>query len=115
MLFNTRIYNLSSGPHITRFSVVVAKKWKNFDYIFVLKRANTACRQQMTTGKLFHKHFNQLYYYVFPNWYYILTELLSVTTPSITTPTNREEFSADTVCLLQACFADLLSAMIACY
>ena len=28
---NTRIYNLSSGPHITRFSVAVAKKRKNFE------------------------------------------------------------------------------------
>ena len=28
--------------------------------MFVLKQANTACRQQMTTEKLFHKHFNQL-------------------------------------------------------
>ena len=28
---NTRIYNLSSGPHITRFSAVVAKKRKNFE------------------------------------------------------------------------------------
>ena len=27
----TRIYNLSSGPHITRFSAVVAKKRKNFE------------------------------------------------------------------------------------
>ena len=103
MLFNTRIHNLSSGPHITRFLVVVAKKWKNFEYIFVLKRANTACRQQMTTGKLFHKqvlYFNRI---IISNHtkYYL--------------PTNREEFSADTACLLQACFADLLSAMIACY
>ena len=52
--------------------------------MFVLKRANTACRQQMTTRKLFHKHFNQLQYDVFSNWYYISTELLSVTKPSIT-------------------------------
>ena len=28
---NTRIYNLSSGPQITRFSAVVAKKRKNFE------------------------------------------------------------------------------------
>ena len=27
----TRIYNLSSGPHITRFSAVIAKKRKNFE------------------------------------------------------------------------------------
>ena len=26
---NTRTYNVSSGPHITRFSAVVAKKQKN--------------------------------------------------------------------------------------
>ena len=29
--FNTRIYNLSSAPHITRFSAVVVKKRKNFE------------------------------------------------------------------------------------
>ena len=28
---NTQTYNLSSGPHITRFSAVVAKKQKNFE------------------------------------------------------------------------------------
>ena len=28
---NTRIYNLSSGPHITQFSAVFAKKRKNFE------------------------------------------------------------------------------------
>ena len=27
----TRIYNLSSGPHVRRFSAVVAKKRKNFE------------------------------------------------------------------------------------
>ena len=27
----TRIYNLTSGPHITRFSTVVAKKLENFE------------------------------------------------------------------------------------
>ena len=34
---NTRIYNLSRGPHITRFSVGVARKRKTFEYTFVLK------------------------------------------------------------------------------
>ena len=29
--YNTRIYNLNSGPHIIRFSAVVAKKRKNFE------------------------------------------------------------------------------------
>ena len=29
--FSKRIYNLSSGPHITRFSAVVAKKRNNFE------------------------------------------------------------------------------------
>ena len=53
---NTRIYNPSCGLHITRFSVVVAEKRKNFEYIFVLKQANTACRHQMTTAKLFQEH-----------------------------------------------------------
>ena len=28
---NTRIYNLSSGPHFTHFSAVVAKKLKKFE------------------------------------------------------------------------------------
>ena len=28
---NTQIYNLSSGPHITCFLAVVAKKRKNFE------------------------------------------------------------------------------------
>ena len=55
---NTWIYNLSSGPHITHFSAVAAKKQKNFEKIFVLKRANTECRQKMTTAKLLHNHFN---------------------------------------------------------
>ena len=29
--FKTRIYNLSSGPYITRFSAVVVKKWKKLE------------------------------------------------------------------------------------
>ena len=28
---NIRVYNLSLGPHITRFSAIVAKKRKNFE------------------------------------------------------------------------------------
>ena len=28
---NTRIYKISSGPHITPFSTVVAEKWTNFE------------------------------------------------------------------------------------
>ena len=31
VLFHTRIYNLSPGPRITRFSAAVAKKQKNFE------------------------------------------------------------------------------------
>ena len=31
---NQRIYNLSFGPYITRFSAVVAKKQNNFEHIF---------------------------------------------------------------------------------
>ena len=31
-IYSTRIYNLSSGPHNTRFSAVVAKKRKNVEY-----------------------------------------------------------------------------------
>ena len=31
LIGNTRIYNLSSGPHITCFSEFVAKKRKNFE------------------------------------------------------------------------------------
>ena len=60
--FNTRIYNLSSGPHITCFFVVIAKKRGT---------------QQMTTTKLFHKHFNYFYRHIFSKWYYALTQLLS--------------------------------------
>ena len=33
---------------------------ENFKKIFVLKQANTACRQQMTTAKLPHKHLKKL-------------------------------------------------------
>ena len=40
-------------PH---FSTLVAKKRKNFDLIFVLKRANIAQRQQMMKAKLLHKY-----------------------------------------------------------
>ena len=54
---NTRIYSFSSGLHITHFSAAVAKKQKNFEQMFVLKRANIACRQQMTTVNLLQKHF----------------------------------------------------------
>ena len=50
LIYITQIYNLSSGPHITHFLEVVPKKWKNFEQTFVLKQANTACRQQMTTA-----------------------------------------------------------------
>ena len=58
-----------------------------------------ACRQQMTTGKVFHKHFNHLEYFIFSNWYHTSTEL----------------FINNQVIILQACFADFLSAMIAPY
>ena len=57
---NTQIYNLSSGPHITHFLAAVAKKQKDFEYTFVLKRANIACRQKVTTVNLLQKHFKQL-------------------------------------------------------
>ena len=46
------IYTLSSSPHITRFSPVVAMKRKNF----VLIQANTAYRQQISSTKLLHKY-----------------------------------------------------------
>ena len=55
---NTLIYNLSSGPHITHFLAVVAKKRENFEYTFVLKRANIACRQKVTTVNLLQKLLN---------------------------------------------------------
>ena len=58
-----------------------------------------ACGQQMTTGKVFHKHFNHLEYFIFSNWYHTSTEL----------------FINNQVIILQACFADFLSAMIASY
>ena len=66
--YNTQIYNLNSGPHITHFSEVAAKKRKIFEYMFVLKRANIACRQQMTKVNLLQKHFKQLSYYAASNW-----------------------------------------------
>ena len=37
-----RIYTLSSGLHITRFSAVVAMKRKNLEQNFVFIQANTA-------------------------------------------------------------------------
>ena len=55
MKLNTRIYNLISGPHVTHFSAVVGKKWKKLEKLFALKRANIACRQQMTTVTLLQK------------------------------------------------------------
>ena len=76
LFHNTCIYYLSSGPR-----QLLLRNGENSN---VFKRVNTACRQQMTTEKLFHKHFNQLKYYIFSNWYYISTELSSVTKPSIT-------------------------------
>ena len=42
------------------FLTVDAKKRKNYEQNFVLKQVNTAYRQQMITGKLFHEHFNQI-------------------------------------------------------
>ena len=48
-LCNTRIYNLSSGPHVIHFSAAVATKRKNSEQMLILKRLNIACRQQMTT------------------------------------------------------------------
>ena len=56
-LMDLRIYNLSFHSHITHSLAVVAKKRKDFKYIFVLKRVNTVCRQQMTAIKLLQKHF----------------------------------------------------------
>ena len=49
IIINTWIYSLSSDPHITRFTAVVAKK---FRVNLCFGRSNTACRQQMTTEKL---------------------------------------------------------------
>ena len=43
--------------------------------MFVLKQANIACRQQMTTINLLQKHFKQLSYCTASNWYYILIQL----------------------------------------
>ena len=48
-IISTWIYNLSSDPHITRFTAVVAKKSR---VNLCFGGANTACRRQMTTGKL---------------------------------------------------------------
>ena len=49
---NTRIYTLSSGPHISDYLAAVAKKWKIFGSMFVFKRASIACRQKMTRVNL---------------------------------------------------------------
>ena len=46
--------------------------------MFVLKRANIACRQQMTTVNLLQKNFKQFSYYTASNWYYNSIQLLSV-------------------------------------
>ena len=51
--------------------------------MFVLKRANIACRQQMTTVNLLQKHLKQRSYYTALNWHYILIQLLPVTKSSI--------------------------------
>ena len=58
-LFNTQIYNLSSGPHSHRFSVVVAKKRKNFEQIFANLCFETS-EHNVQTANLSHKHFNEL-------------------------------------------------------
>ena len=42
--------------------------------MFVLKRANTVCRQPMPTVNLLQKHFKQLSYYAVAKWYYILMQ-----------------------------------------
>ena len=43
--------------------------------MFVLKRANIARRQQMTTVNLLQKHFKQLLDSAASNWYYFLIQL----------------------------------------
>ena len=77
-------YNFSSGPYITHFSAVVAKKQKNVEKIFVLKRANRTCSQPMTAVNLLHRHFKQLQYYTSSKWHCFLIQLLSVNKSSIT-------------------------------
>ena len=47
--------------------------------MFVLKQANIACREQMTTVNLLQKHFKQLPYGTASNWFCILMQLLSLT------------------------------------
>ena len=49
-----RVHNLSSSPHITNFSAVVAKKQKNFEKIFFFELS-----EHMTTSKLLHKLLKQ--------------------------------------------------------
>ena len=47
-----------------------------------MKRANTACTQQLTAFNLFRKHFNELYHYIFLNWYYNSTQSLCEKCPN---------------------------------
>ena len=70
--------------------------------MFVLRRANIACRQRMTVN-LLQKHFKQLLYYTVSNWYYILTKA-AISNQIKYYLTARREFSGDVVWLLQVCF-----------
>ena len=55
---NTRVYILSSGSHVKNLLAVVSRRRKNFEQLFFFRfKANTECRQQMTTIKLLHKYF----------------------------------------------------------
>ena len=84
MLDNARIYTLSSGPHLILFMSAVTKKRKNFEQIFILILANTACRQQMMTTKTLYKYFSikifqmVLYFNSISNQirYYLITNFL---------------------------------------
>ena len=70
MVFNTRIYNLSSGPHITRFFERANGAWQTAD-----ENRKVRCFTSILIN------FGII---LFSNWYYISTQLLSVTKSSIT-------------------------------
>ena len=57
---NARINNRSSGLHITHSSVVVGKKRKSFEEMFVFETREHSVQTADDNSKLTKKHFKQL-------------------------------------------------------
>ena len=105
---NTQIYNLSSGPHITRFSAVAARKWEDFETSkHSVQRAddNRKAILQALQSTLVLYIFKFVLYF---NWIFISNQAMYYLPDTVWV-------SADTIWLLHGCFANLLFAMIACY